>query len=60
MKTQMSKFITKIKIVSFQNSIFRNYNKNLRILMKSMKDFGKTSAMVASHNEDSVRFALQL
>jgi len=37
-----------------------NYNKNLRILMKSMKDFGKTSAMVASHNEDSVRFALQL
>jgi len=37
-----------------------NYHSNLKLLIKSMRDTNKTSVMVASHNEDSVKYALEL
>jgi len=37
-----------------------NYYSNLKLLIKSMRDTNKTSVMVASHNEDSVKYALEL
>lgn len=38
----------------------KNYNENLKTLVEAMRDTNKASVMVASHNEDSVKYALGL